>query len=81
MLQVVLLENSGRSLQLQKVQENREANAIVQRTIVDIILQEYYNKRLGSRSETQEYENTYSEINEKDLYELDKLILDDSNKD
>ena len=38
-------------------------------------------KKLSNKSEPQEYENTNIKIGEKDLYELDKLILDDSPKE
>ena len=54
-------------------------NAIVQ-NVVDDIHQEDENKNLSETIEPQEYENIDSEIYEKDLYEMDKLSLDDSQK-
>ena len=44
-------------------------------------MQEDENKNLNEKSEPQEYDNTNSEIGEKQLYELDKLILFDSHKE
>ena len=56
-------------------------NDIVHHAVDYITLQEYKYTRLILKTVPKEYENTNSEIDEKDLYELYKLSLDDSNKE
>ena len=46
----------------------------------DVIRKEDKNKKVSAKSEPQEYENTNSEIYEKELHDLGKLSLDDSHK-
>ena len=48
---------------------------------VDDILQEDENSNLSAKSEPRYHEKRDSEINEKYLYDLDKLSLDDSHKE
>ena len=54
-------------------------NAIVHNLVYDI-LKEDKNARLSAKNEPQEYDNIDSEISGKQMYELDKLILDYSHK-
>ena len=63
-----------------EVQKKKEVNAVVQHAVNDI-LQKDENTKLSVRREPQEYDNTYSEIEEKELHELDKLSLDNNNKE
>ena len=41
-------------------------------------MQETENEKSSLKSETHDYKNTDSEIDDKELYELDKLSLDDN---
>ena len=47
---------------------------------VSHILKQDKNTKLSAKSEPQQYDNTNSEIEKKELYELDKLSLNDSHK-
>ena len=81
MLQAGLLKNSFRSLHLIKVQEK----PVDKHYSLACSLWYHPTRRLKYKvkwkSEPQEYDNTKCEIDEKDLYELDKLSLDDSKKE
>ena len=63
-----------------KYKKKQEANDIFQHAVGDI-LQKYEIKQSSAKSKPQQYENTNSEIYRKELFEIDKLILDDSNKE
>ena len=54
-----------------KFGKKKEVNSIVQQAIDDINFQENKNGKLRVKSETQKYENTESEIDLKELYEID----------
>ena len=54
-----------------KFGKKQEVNSIVQQAIDDINFQENKNGKLRVKSETQKYENTESEIDLKELYEID----------
>ena len=54
-------------------------SSIFQQAVDDIILQgnENENKKLTVKNETHEHENTDIDIYEEELYDLDKLSLDE----
>ena len=56
-----------------KFNRHQENNYIVNHAVGDIILQE--NKKLSVNDEAQE--NVDSEVNENNLYDIDKMILDE----
>ena len=81
MLQEGLLKNVGRKDPTfnKKFFRKEQVNTIFQHAF-DYILQEGESKKLSVNSETKQYENTDTEIYEKELYELDKLSPDDGHK-
>ena len=62
-----------------KFSKNKEVNDIVQKAVDGIILQVYekQNETLVVKNETHYHENIDNEIDEKELYHLDKLIIDE----
>ena len=59
--------------------KNHDVNSIIHPAGSDILKQDE-NTKLSAKSEPQEYENIDSEIYKKEMYVLDKLSLDDSQK-
>ena len=66
-------------LNLQKKTNIQEANVVVYHE-VDDILQQDENKKLSAKSKTQQYQNIDSEVDKKELYELDNSSLNESNR-
>ena len=60
-------------------EKNHDLNAIIHHAVSDILKQDE-NKKLSAKSEPQEYEKIYSEIDKKYMYVLDKFSLGDSQK-
>ena len=63
-------------MQLLKLQKNQEVNDISKHTFDDI-LQEYEITELSAKNVLQENDNTDIEINEKELYKVDKPSFGD----
>ena len=81
MLKSVLLNKLDMSLMLLiNTTTKKEVNDIVKHA-ADNIPQEEKNTKLNTKIKLQKYESIYSEVDKKDLYDLDKLSLDNSHKD
>ena len=63
-----------------KYKRKQEVKVRVQNTVDDIILQEDEYKKSSAKIEPQDYDITSSKIDERELYKLDKLSLDESHK-
>ena len=73
MPRIGILSNTDRILHKRKGLENQYSNAMVQCVVEEIILQETEIKKLNVEDET--HENIHYEVDEDDLYELDRFSL------
>ena len=63
-----------------KQSKSKKINSMLQHELYDF-LQEDENTELSRKNQLQYYNNIYSDIDEKELYKLYKLSLDDSHID